>query len=66
MAITLSRAPNAPAADRALLSLSGLVSGFVQWNQTRQTRAALSQLSAHELEDIGLSRGDIDSIGITR
>ncbi len=66
MAITLTRAQNATAADRALLSLSGLVSAFVHWNQTRRTRAALSQLSAHELEDIGLSKGDIDTIGTFR
>lgn len=66
MAITFTRAQNATAADRALLSLSGLVSGFVHWNQSRRTRAALSKLSAHELEDIGLSRGDIDGFGITR
>jgi uncharacterized protein YjiS (DUF1127 family) len=63
MAITFTRAPNATVADRALLSLSGLVSGLIHWNQTRRTRAALSQLSAHELEDIGLSKGDIDAIG---
>jgi uncharacterized protein YjiS (DUF1127 family) len=63
MAITFTRAANATVADRALLSLSGLVSGLIHWNQTRRTRAALSQLSAHELEDIGLSKGDIDAIG---
>ncbi len=66
MAITFTRAQNATAADRALLSLSGLVSGFVNWNETRRTREALSKLTAHELEDIGLSRGDIANFGITR
>ena len=63
MAITFSRAPSASAADRALLSLSGLVSGILHWNETRRTRAALSQLTAHELEDIGLTRGDIENFG---
>ena len=66
MAITLTRAQSASASDRALLSLSGLVSGIIHWNETRRTRAALSQLTAHELDDIGLSRGDIESIGNTR
>lgn len=60
MAITFTRARNASVADRAYLSLSGLVSAFVHWNETRRTRAALSKLSAHELEDIGLTLGDID------
>lgn len=35
---------------------------LVDWNDTRRTRKALSQLSAHELDDIGLTRGDIDAI----
>ncbi len=59
-------APSAIFAYRAVNTLSELVSGFNHWNQTRRTRAALSKLSAHELADIGLSRGDIDGIGITR
>ena len=66
MAITLIRAQNATVADRALLSLSGLVSGLVHWNESRRTRAELSKLSAHELADIGLTRGDIDAIGSRR
>jgi uncharacterized protein YjiS (DUF1127 family) len=39
-----------------------LVGAMVAWNDARRTRDALSQLSAHELDDIGLSRGDIDMI----
>ena len=66
MAITLTRAHSASAADRAVMSLSRLVSGIIHWNETRRTKAALSQLTAHELEDIGLSRGDIEAIGNTR
>ena len=34
-----------------------------EWNDTRATRKALSRLSAHELDDIGLNPGDIDRIG---
>jgi uncharacterized protein YjiS (DUF1127 family) len=39
-----------------------LVSAFAAWNDARVTRNALSRLSDRELDDIGLSRGDIDSI----
>ncbi|WP_299841801.1 DUF1127 domain-containing protein [uncultured Roseovarius sp.] len=34
------------------------------WFEARATRRALSQLSDRELDDIGLSRSDIDRIGI--
>lgn len=39
-----------------------IVGTFVSWNERRVTRNALSQLSDRELEDIGLSRGDIDLV----
>ncbi|WP_439123072.1 DUF1127 domain-containing protein [Marivita sp.] len=39
-----------------------LISAFTAWNESRQTRNALSQLSDHELEDIGLTRGDINAL----
>lgn len=32
------------------------------WNERRATRNALSRLSDRELDDIGLSRGDIETI----
>ena len=32
------------------------------WNATRVARNTLHQLSDRELEDIGLSRGDIDTL----
>ena len=32
---------------------------LVEWNESRQTRKALSQLSAAQLEDIGLTAEDI-------
>lgn len=35
----------------------------VTWNDARMTRKALGKLSDHELNDIGLCRGDIDTIG---
>lgn len=63
---TTTVAPSAIFAHRAVQTLTGLVSDIAHWNEVRRTRAALSKLSAHELEDIGLSRGDIDSIGVSR
>lgn len=39
-----------------------LFATVVAWNDKRVTRNALSRLTAHELEDIGLIRGDIDQI----
>lgn len=47
---------------RAALKLVGLVSRINDWNVARRTRNELSKLSAHELNDIGLERGDIDRI----
>ena len=35
---------------------------MVEWNESRQTRKALSQLSAAQLEDIGVTRADIDKL----
>lgn len=40
-----------------------LVSQVNAWNDVRRTRNILHKLSAHELDDIGLSRGDIDRLG---
>lgn len=41
---------------------SALVARVVDWNEARLTRDALSALTDRELDDIGLSRGDIDGI----
>jgi uncharacterized protein YjiS (DUF1127 family) len=35
----------------------------VTWNDARLTRKALGKLSDHELDDIGLCRADIETIG---
>ena len=37
-------------------------SAFAAWNDGRQTQKALSALSDRELDDIGLSRSDIDRV----
>jgi uncharacterized protein YjiS (DUF1127 family) len=39
-----------------------VMGSIVAWNDSRVTRKALSSLSDHELEDIGLIRGDIDHV----
>ncbi len=39
-----------------------VVASFSAWNDARKTRKALSRLTDRELDDIGLSRGDIMNI----
>lgn len=38
------------------------INAVIAWNDARVTRKALSSLSNRELDDIGLVRGDIDTI----
>lgn len=38
------------------------IAKIVSWNDARVTRNALSSLSDRELEDIGLTRADIDAV----
>ncbi|MHC0053352.1 DUF1127 domain-containing protein [Actibacterium sp. D379-3] len=42
--------------------LNRIFVGIISWNNARITRNALEKLSDHELDDIGLTRGDIDRI----
>ena len=42
--------------------IKNMFSELANWNDARVTRNALSQLSARELNDIGLVPGDIDRI----
>lgn len=42
--------------------LATLFGRIAAWNDARVTRAALSKLSSHQLDDLGLVRGDIDMI----
>ena len=42
--------------------VSSIVASIASWNDARVTRNALSKLSDRELDDIGLSRGDIEFI----
>ena len=50
-------------ASRLSTAVTGLVGAFAAWNDARMTRKALSRLSDHELDDLGLTRGDIAKIG---
>lgn len=45
--------------------ISRTIAAVVGWNDARVTRSALSSLTDRELEDIGLVRGDIDSVADT-
>ena len=53
-------------AGRIGSTLTSLVGAASTWNDARLTRNTLNSLSDHELEDIGLARGDIDLIAIGR
>jgi uncharacterized protein YjiS (DUF1127 family) len=44
-------------ADAAFVAVKG-------WNDARITRNALHKLTNRELDDIGLCRGDIETIGV--
>ena len=52
----------ASAANRAVVYLADIGTAVIAWNDARVTRNALSALTNRELADIGLERGDIDSV----
>ncbi|MEO0944932.1 MAG: DUF1127 domain-containing protein [Pseudomonadota bacterium] len=56
--ITIS-APQTSTFGRSVFSV---VAQLRAWNAARKTRAALSKLSPHVLDDIGLMPGDIDRL----
>lgn len=49
-------------APKSGFTLSAMIGRLVAWNDQRVTRKSLNQLTARELEDIGLVRSDIDAI----
>lgn len=51
--------------DRIGALIASVSNALVSWNDARMTRNALSSLSNRELDDIGLVRGDIDSVAVT-
>ncbi|MGJ8616869.1 MAG: DUF1127 domain-containing protein [Sulfitobacter sp.] len=50
------------AVSRISSFVSNLFGSIVAWNDARVTRDALATLSDRELDDIGLIRGDIDTV----
>ena len=50
-------------AGRIGQTFAALVGAVVDWNDKRVTRDALASLTDRELDDIGLSRADIENIG---
>jgi uncharacterized protein YjiS (DUF1127 family) len=67
MAATTTHVRPAPfgaiATYRFIQFVSASLAAVAAWNDARVTRNALAKLSDHELDDIGLCRGDIDTIG---
>ena len=53
---------SASVASRFYAVFSSVAAQIVAWNDARATRNALSGLTDRELEDIGLTRGDIDDV----
>ncbi len=47
---------------RMSATVASLVSALIAWNDARVTRNSLAQLSDRELDDIGLSRGEIEEV----
>ena len=48
--------------DALAAPVEGVVRRILDWNDARITRGMLSRLSARQLDDIGLCRGDIPSV----
>ena len=61
-AIDTSRPVAGLSAGRAVSFFVNLFGAVAAWNDARITRKSLSKLTARELDDIGLSYGDIDEI----
>jgi uncharacterized protein YjiS (DUF1127 family) len=64
MAVTTNRPLGA--GFRAYGVLAAIVGRIAAWNDARVTRKALSKLTDRELDDLGLTRGDIEDIAVGR
>ena len=60
MAIVTNRTVDAGFSVASILSI--FVGRIAAWNDARVTRKALESLTDRELDDLGLTRGDIDAI----
>ena len=47
---------------RAIRALEAVKDNFVAWNAKRNTYKQLSALSTRELEDIGMTRADVENL----
>ena len=56
----------ASVANRFAAFVMGPVHAIAEWNSARATRIALGALTDRELEDIGLIRGDIETVARPR
>ncbi len=67
MATTDTRTAVAPfgaiTVHRVATALSGVVGTLRAWNDTRRTINTLRALSAAQLDDIGLTRADVENFG---
>jgi uncharacterized protein YjiS (DUF1127 family) len=67
MATTFTRAAIAPfgaiTVHRIITAVSDMAANLQAWNDTRRTVKVLRTLSPTQLEDIGLTRGDILNFG---
>ncbi len=67
MATTTIRTAVAPfgaiTVHRVVTAISGVADKLRAWNDTRRTVNALRGLSAAQLDDIGLTRADIEDFG---
>jgi len=61
-AIDTTRPTAALSAGNVTKFFGSAMAVFSDWNDARITRNSLSQLTARELDDIGLVAGDIDAI----
>ncbi len=61
-AIDHSRSLTPVAVGRIVAAVFGMLASVSNWNDARVTRNSLSRLTARELDDIGLSYGDIDAV----
>jgi uncharacterized protein YjiS (DUF1127 family) len=43
-------------------SITGVASALIAWNERRVTRQELAKLSEHQLNDLGMTRGDIETL----
>jgi uncharacterized protein YjiS (DUF1127 family) len=62
----ISRPAGTAFGGRILGVAASALHAVAAWNNARITRNSLSRLSDRELDDIGLSRGDIENIAAGR